>query len=298
MQASLSDLELFVAIARTRSFRRAGTELGIAASTLSERLRALEERLGVRLLNRTTRSVSPTEAGAHLLERLSPALREISDAVGQLGDFSDSPTGRLRINAPGAATRIVLAPMIADFLRAYPQLTVEIIAEDAMVDIVAGGFDAGVRFGESLAQDMIAVPLGPRQRYAVFASPACVKAHGLPKKPEDLLGKPCIRHRFLSTAFLGWEFEKAGKTMVIMPDAKLITNDAAIERQAVLDGVGFLFTLEGFLREDVGAGRLVEVLRDWCPEFPGLSLYYPSRRHTPAALRAFIDFIQARRNWA
>ncbi|HEY4133991.1 MAG TPA: LysR family transcriptional regulator [Alphaproteobacteria bacterium] len=295
MQPNLSDLELFVAIARTRSFRRAGMELGIAASTLSERLRALEERLGVRLLNRTTRSVSTTEAGAHLLERLTPALREISDAVGQLGDFSDSPTGMLRINAPGAATRIVLAPMIADFLRAYPQITVEIIAEDALVDIVAGGYDAGVRFGESVAQDMIAVPLGPPQRYAVVASPACVKAHGMPRKPQDLLTKPCIRHRFTSIAFLGWEFEKAGKTILIRPDALLITNDGAIERQAVLEGLGFLFTLEGFLREDVAAGRLVEVLRDWCPEFPGLFLYYPSRRHTPTALRAFIDFIQERR---
>ncbi|HEU0071920.1 MAG TPA: LysR family transcriptional regulator [Alphaproteobacteria bacterium] len=294
MQMPLGDLELFAVVARTRSFRRAGQELGMAVSTLSERLRALEEKLGVRLLNRTTRSVSATEAGAHLLQHLGPALGEIREAISRLGDFSDQPTGTLRINAPGAATRLVLAPMIGGFLRAHPRITLEIIEQDAMIDIVADGYDAGVRFGESLAQDMIAVSLGPPMRYAIAAAPRLLAKEGAPKAPRDLLGKPCIRHRFSSGAVLPWEFEKDGKTVVIQPEGPLISNDMTIERQAAIDGAGFLMTFEHVVRDDIKAGRLVEVLRDWCPEFPGPYLYYPSRRHMPAALRAFIDYLRER----
>ena len=294
MTTHLADLELFAAVARTRSFRRAARELNLSPSSLSERLRALETRLGARLLNRTTRSVSPTEAGEALLARLAPALAEISEAVDQAGRLAATPSGRLRINAPGPAAVLVLAPLLADFIAAHPRLTVELTVEDSLIDIVEAGYDAGVRYGESLARDMIAVPLGGPQRYVVAASPACIARHGTPRTPADLLGLPCVRHRFLSGALLPWEFEKDGETIQVRPDGPLITTSVAVQRQAVLDGIGFLKTFEGFLAEELADGRLVEVLADWSETFPGPFLYYPSRRHIPAGLRAFIDFARQR----
>jgi DNA-binding transcriptional LysR family regulator len=286
-----SDLDAFAAVVRHRNFRRAARERGVSASTLSQSVRDIEERLGVRLLTRTTRSVTPTEAGARLAARLSPIFAEMTEALDEVNGFRDTPTGTLRLNVPGAAQPI-LAPVIARFLKAYPGIRLEIAVDNSFVDVFAEGFDAGIRFDESLALDMIAVPMGPPQRYAVVASPEHVRQHGLPERPEDLLHRPCIRHRFLSGAIMPWEFEKDGKTAKIDPDARLVTTSPDLAIRAAEDGLGWYATFEDFVRPSLAAGRLIEALVPWCPYFPGPSLYYPSRRHVPAALRAFIDFVR------
>ena len=294
MNSTLSDLELFAAVARARNFRRAAVELNLSASSLSERLRALEARIGARLLNRTTRSVSLTEAGEDLLARLTPALAEIAEALDRASRQASTPSGRLRINTASAAAQLVLAPMLPDFLAAYPRLSVEVVIEESMIDIVDGGFDAGVRYGEALARDMIAVPLCGPQRYATVAAPALLDRWGTPSHPRDLVQAPFLRHRFPSGALLPMEFEKDGEVIVIRPEGPLTTSSGAIQVRAAIDGVGFLRTFEGFVRPALQDGGLVEVLADWSPPFPGPFLYYPSRRHMPAALRAFIDFVKSR----
>ncbi|HTN95397.1 MAG TPA: LysR family transcriptional regulator [Nordella sp.] len=288
----LSDLDAFAAIVRHRNFRRAARERGVSASTLSQSVRDLEERLGVRLLNRTTRSVTPTEAGMRLAARLTPIFSEVSEALDEVNGFRDAPTGTLRLNVPGAAQPI-LAPMIARFLNRHPGIRLEITVDNNFVDVFAEGFDAGIRYDESLALDMIAVPIGPPQRYAVVAAPDHVHRHGAPERPEDLLTRPCIRHRFLSGAMLPWEFEKDGEVVKIDADSVLITTSPDIAIRAAEDGVGWYATFENFVRPAIAAGRLVEVLVPWCPSFPGPSLYYSSRRHVPAPLRAFIQFVRS-----
>jgi DNA-binding transcriptional LysR family regulator len=252
----------------------------------------LEERLGVRLLNRTTRSVAPTEAGERLLKRLGPAMRDVLDAVGEVRSLRDVPAGRLRINAPAPAVQLVLAPMVAPFLKRYPKIELEIVDEAALIDIVSRGFDAGVRFEENLAQDMVAVSLGPAQRYAIVASPEFLATHGIPKEPKDILGKPCIATRFINGATLAWEFEKAGRVVKIMPEATLACAHSGLQIRAAVDGLGFLMTFEGLVEDAVKAKRLVRVLADWCADFPGPFLYYPSRRQPPPALAAFISFVK------
>jgi DNA-binding transcriptional LysR family regulator len=285
------DLEAFVSVAQAGSFRRAATEQRVSVSSLSQRLRMLEERLGVRLMNRTTRSVALTEAGEALLSRVSPAMRDMEAAVDHVRGLRAVPSGRLRINAPAPVVHLVLAPMVAPFLQRYPQIELEIVAESSLIDIVAQGFDAGVRFGEHLAQDMIAVSLGPQQRYAVVASPGYIAAHGRPRKPEDLIGHPCIVTRFSSGAQNDWEFEKAGRVIRVKPKAALISMQPALQVQAARDGLGFLMTFDGYVREAIAEGALVSMLADWCEPFPGPFLYYPSRRQPPPALAAFIAFI-------
>jgi DNA-binding transcriptional LysR family regulator len=287
----LRDLDAFVAVARTRNFRRAALEQGVSVSSLSQRLRSMEERLGVRLMNRTTRSVALTEAGELLLARVGPAISDVGDALDQVRGLRGLPSGRLRINAPPPAIDLVLAPMVAPFLRAYPQIDLEIVSDSGFVDIVAAGFDAGVRYGEHLAQDMIAVSLGLPQRYAVVASPQYVAQHGRPKHPKDLLHHVAIRTRFGSGAMPDWEFEKAGRIVKVAPPGKLIATYPGLARRAALDGVGFWPTFEGYVREAVAAGELVSVLEDWCAPFPGPFLYYPSRRQPPPALAAFVAFV-------
>jgi DNA-binding transcriptional LysR family regulator len=287
----LRDLGAFVAVARTRNFRRAALEQRVSVSSLSQRLRDMEERLGVRLMNRTTRSVALTEAGELLLARVGPAMHDVSDALDQVRGLRDVPSGRLRINAPPPAIDLVLAPMVAPFLRQYSQIALEIVRDSSFVDIVATGFDAGVRYGEHLAQDMIAVSLGPPQRYAVVASPQYVAQHGRPKHPKDLLDHVAIRTRFGSGAMPDWEFEKAGRVVKVAPPGKLIATYPGLARRAALDGVGFWPTFEGYVRESVESGELVSVLDDWCAPFPGPFLYYPSRRQPPPALSAFIAFV-------
>src|ERR1700721_2518846 len=287
----LRDLDAFVAVARTRNFRRAALEQRVSVSSLSQRLRDLEERLGVRLVNRTTRSVALTEAGELLLAGVAPAMLDVREALDRIRGLRDVPSGRLRINAPPPAIDLVLAPMVAPFLRAYPKVDLEIVAESSFIDIVDSGFDAGVRYGEHLAQDMIAVSLGPPQRYAVAASPQYIAQHGRPKHPKDLLNHSAIRTRFGGGGMPDWEFEKAGRVVKVSPPGKLIASYPGLARRAALDGVGFWPTFEGYVREEVRSGMLVSVLDDWCAPFPGPFLYYASCRQPPPALGAFIAFV-------
>ena len=287
----LRDLDAFVAVARTRNFRRAALEQHVSVSSLSQRLRAMEERLGVRLMNRTTRSVALTEAGELLLAGVGPAISDVSDALDRVRGLRDVPSGRLRINAPPPAIDLVLAPMVAPFLKAHPKVDLEIVAESSLIDIVDAGFDAGVRYGEHLAQDMIAVPLGPPQRYAVVASAQYVAQHGRPKHPKDLLDHTFIRTRFGNGVMPDWEFEKAGRVVKLAPHGKLIGTYLGLALRAVHDGVGFWPTFEGYVRDAVKSGALISVLEDWCEPFPGPFLYYPSRRQPPPALGAFVAFV-------
>jgi DNA-binding transcriptional LysR family regulator len=287
----LRDLDAFVAVARAKNFRRAAQGRRVSVSSLSQRLRGMEERLGVRLLNRTTRSVALTEAGELLLARAAPALVDVQDALDRVRGMSDVPSGRLRINAPPPAVDLVLAPMVAPFIAACPQVDLEIIGDSSFVDIVGQGFDAGVRYGEHLAQDMIAVSLGGPQRYAVVASPDYVVRHGKPKHPKDLLDHRCIRIRFGRGTLLDWEFEKAGREMKVSPAPSLIANYPGLARRAAYEGLGFWQTFDGYVREGIKAGKLVSVLEDWCAPFPGPFLYYPSRRQPPPALTAFVAFV-------
>ena len=291
----LGALDGFAAIARVGSFRRAAVERGVSPSTLSQTLRDLEARMGVRLLNRTTRSVAPTEAGATLLATLQPALGQIAEAVDAARSAQAAPSGALRINAPEPAIELVIAPMAAAFMAAYPDVRLEITAEAAMVDIVAKGFDAGVRWGESLAQDMVAVPLGPPQRFVVVAAPSLIARVGAPLHPSDLLQRPCLRVRFNSGAEPTWEFERNGEALKVAVHGALVTNSPPLLMRAALDGAGFLQTFDAAVEPYLKAGQLIEVLSDWSDRFPGPFLYYPSRRHPPSALRAFVDFVQARR---
>jgi DNA-binding transcriptional LysR family regulator len=251
----------------------------------------MEERLGVRLMNRTTRSVALTEAGELLLARIGPAMLDVGDALDQVRGLRDVPSGRLRINAPPPAIDLVLAPMVAPFLRQYPRIELEIVADSSLIDIVAAGFDAGVRYGEHLAQDMIAVSLGPPERYAVVASAQYVAQHGRPKQPKDLLDHACIRTRFGSGAMPDWEFEKAGRVVKVAQKGILTATYLGLALRAVHDGLGFWLTFEGYVREAVKSGALVSVLEDWCEPFPGPFLYYPSRRQPPPALSAFVAFV-------
>jgi DNA-binding transcriptional LysR family regulator len=251
----------------------------------------MEERLGVRLVNRTTRSVALTEAGEMLLARVAPAISDVTAALEAVRGLRGVPSGRLRINAPPPAVDIVLAPMLGPFLAAFPQIELEIVGQSGFIDIVDAGYDAGVRYGEHLERDMIAISLGPQQRYALLASPDYIAQHGKPKHPRDLLDHACIRTRFSSGAMLDWEFEKAGRVVKVSPPAKLVVNHPAPAMRAARDGVGFWLTFHDQANEAIAAGELISVLDDWCPPFPGPFLYYPSRRQLPPALAAFIAFV-------
>lgn len=294
-EPDLRDLDVFVAVARTRNFRRAAIEIRVSVSSLSQRLRDLEERLGVRLMNRTTRSVALTEAGELLLSRIAPALRDVGDALDQVRGLREVASGRLRINAPPPAVDLVLAPMVGPFLSVHPQVDLDIVSESGFVDIVSGGYDAGVRYGEHLAQDMVAIPLSGPQRYVVVASPDYIARRGRPRHPKDLLEHDCIRARYSSGVMHDLEFEKAGQLVKVDPPAKLISTNMNLAMRAVLDGAGIWATLDGYVGGAVKSGALVSLMEDWCEPFPGPFLYYPSRRQTPPALRAFIDFVAQRR---
>jgi len=289
----LADLDAFAAVARARSFRGAALLRGVSASTLSEAVKRLEQRLGVRLLNRTTRSVTPTEAGARLIERLGPALGEVEAALDVVNGYRDSPMGTLRLNAPSAVTRLILTPIVTDFMKAYPGIAVELISDDRFIDVLAAGFDAGIRYEERLEQDMIAVPIGPRmQRFACGASPAYLEARGHPTHPRDLLGHDCILHRFSSGVMHPWEFEREGELVRITPTGRFTGGNIDDELTAAIAGHGVIKSFEGFLLPAFADGRLEPVLPDWWQPFSGPFLYYPSRRLMPAPLRAFVDFIR------
>ena len=287
-----SDLTAFLAIARHRSFRKAAVALAVTPSALSHAIRTLEERIDVRLFNRTTRSVSLTEAGARLFERVQPAFRDIDDALEELAGYRGTPMGALRINAAHAGARLALMPVIAPFLAAHPAITLEVFAQNAAIDVVGEGFDAGVRLGEIVAADMIAVRLGPRQRFAAVASPSFLERWGTPDSPRQLAGMPCVRHRFDTGATYRWEFERDDDRVAIDVRGPFTTNSQELMVMAALDGVGIAFVLEGLVREPLERGALVRILERWCPQFPGLHIYYPGRRQVPAPLRAFLDFVR------
>jgi DNA-binding transcriptional LysR family regulator len=290
----LGDLDAFTAVARERSFRAAARKRGVSASSLSEALRRLEERLGVRLLNRTTRSVTPTEAGERLMERLGPALGEVAAALDQLSSSDDSPAGTLRLNVPGVVARVVMPSIVGRFMKQYPGVRLEVIAEDDFIDVLAAGFDAGVRYDERLAKDMIAIPLGPRtQRFVTVASPEYLAANGTPQHPRDLLDHKCIRHRFKSGTAAIWEFERGSETITISPSAYFASGSVDLEVSAAVQGLGILRGFQEFTADAVARGELVTILDEWVTTFPGPFLYYPSRRHMPAPLRAFVDFLKA-----
>ncbi|MFC4529073.1 LysR family transcriptional regulator [Dyella halodurans] len=299
MDIDLNDLKAFVAVARAKGFRDGARASGYSASGLSESVRRLETQLGVRLLHRTTRSVIATEAGQRLLERLGPALSEVEAAIDVVNGFRDTPTGTLRLNVPVNAARLVLPAIIPPFLAAYPEIQVDVIAEDSFVDIIAAGCDAGVRYEERLEQDMIALPLGPRsQRFAAAASPAYLARHGRPAHPQELLNHACLRSRFSSGAMTTWEFERDGELVRLDPPGRLIVQaGSAIELaiDAAIAGTGVIYLFEDWLRPHFDSGALEPILEPWWPRFTGPFLYYSGRRLLPAPLRAFVDFIKSSR---
>jgi DNA-binding transcriptional LysR family regulator len=297
MAVDLGDLGAFVAVARAKGFREAARTGGASASALSEAVRRLEAQLGLRLLNRTTRSVVPTEAGTELLARLGPALTEMEAALDVVNGFREKPAGSLKLNVPVSVARLVLPKLVIPFLKAYPDIGLEIIAEDSFVDVLAAGCDAGIRYDERLEQDMVAVPIGPRQQHFVTAaSPAYLAAHGRPDHPRDLLEHRCLRGRFASGTMPTWEFERDGEVVRVDPKGPLIVRpggamELAIE--AAVEGLGVIHLFEEWLQPFLDKGLLEPVLEPWRQSFSGPYLYYPGRRLVPAPLRAFIDFVKA-----
>jgi DNA-binding transcriptional LysR family regulator len=286
---NLSHLSAFAAVARHSSFRKAGAELGLSTSAVSYAIRGLEERLGVNLINRTTRSVALTDAGQRLLERLQPVLHDLGDALEEMNNFRATPTGTLRINTSHIAAHLLVAPLMPRFLAAYPDIHLEIAEDDSLADIVGLGFDAGIRFEEAVPEDMVAVAIGPSQRGAVVGTPAYFDGRPVPHHPDDLFNHDCIRYRFPSGRMYKWEFEKDGTRLDLDVKGRVTVGTTHLALQATLDGVGLGFALEDSVSELIGEGRLIRVLDDWCPYFPGFMLYYPRQRRTSSALRAFID---------
>jgi len=297
MATELDDLATYVAVVRAGGFRDAARVSGASASGLSEAVRRLEARLGVRLLNRTTRSVTPTEAGARLFERLGPALGEVAAALDVVNAFRDRPAGTLRLNVPANVARIVLPGIVAPFLQAYPDIRLEVTVEDGFVDVLAAGFDAGIRYDERLEQDMIAVPIGPRiQRFATAASPAYLDARGRPEHPRDLLAHACLRGRFAGGATPAWEFERVGEIVRIDAAGPLLVQPGAASDlmvSAAVAGLGVVSLFEDWLQPHFASGALEPVLEPWWQSFSGPLLYYAGHRYLPAPLRAFIDFIRS-----
>jgi DNA-binding transcriptional LysR family regulator len=297
MNSNLGDLNAFVAVVRAKGFRGGARLSGASASAVSEAVRRLEAQLGVRLLHRTTRSVVPTEAGQRLLERLAPALVEVEAALDVVNHFRDRPTGTLKLNVPISASRLVLPAIVPGFLAAYPDIVLEVIAEDGFVDVLAAGCDAGIRYDDRLEQDMIAVPIGPRsQRFATAAAPAYLERRGRPAHPRDLLAHNCLRGRFSSGVMPAWEFERDGEKVKVDPTGNLIVRvgeAAELAVEAAIAGAGVVSLFDDWLRPHLLAGVLEPVLEPWWPTFSGPFLYYPGRRLVPAPLQAFVDFVRA-----
>ena len=290
---SMAELEMFAAVARARSFRGAAAAHGVSAGTLSGGVRRLEERLDARLLNRTTRSVTLTGAGAELLALLEPALECIGGALDAVNGFRKTPRGRLRLNVPSIVSDVLLPPIVRGFLERYPDIQLEVTADDQIVDIFEAGYDAGVRYDERLAQDVIAVPLGPRtQRYAVAAAPVYWAQHDRPAHPSDLMQHVCIRHRFSDRASSPWEFERGEEVVKVDPPGALAANTLELRLQAALRGVGIIASFEHHLAPHLEAGTLEPVLEDWWPSFTGPMLYFPVQRHMRAPLRVFVDYLK------
>jgi len=280
----LGDLSAFLAVAEARSFTRAAAKLGTSQSAVSHTIKRLEARLGLRLLTRTTRSVAPTEAGERLIETLRPALDDIDERLAALSALREKPAGTIRINTSEHAAEMVLWPRLTRFLRDYPDIKVELTIEHGFTDIVAGRYDAGVRLGEQVARDMIAIPIGPEMRMAAVATPEYFARRKKPKTPQDLAAHECINIRFTTSGGLyAWEFEKNGRELKVRVEGQLAFNNGGLCLKAAMDGFGLAFVPEDRILAHVREGRLVRVLSDWCAPFPGFHLYYPSRRqHSPA----------------
>jgi DNA-binding transcriptional LysR family regulator len=290
---SYDQLAIFSVVARERSFTRAAAKLGISQPALSRTMRQLEERLGVRLLARTTRSVSPTEAGEHLLQVIAPRFEEIHAELALLSQFRDKPAGKLRITAGEHAAITVLQPALEKILPNHPDIHVEIIVDYGLTDIVAEGFDAGVRLGEQVAKDMIAVRIGPDVRMAVVGSPTYFARHPRPKTPRDLIRHNCITIRLPTYGgIFPWEFEKKGEELKVRVEGQLVFNNIAMRLDAALKGLGLAYMPEDVVQAHIAKGRLIRVLSDWCPPFPGYHLYYPSRRQSSPAFTLFRDALR------
>ena len=294
----LNDLTAFISVARGGGFREAARASGVSASSLSIAVRRLETRLGLRLLNRTTRSVAPTEAGLRLLEKLTPLFSEMEAALDVLNVFRDRPSGTLKLNVPPSAARMGLPGVIAPFLKAYPDIRVEVVVEDGFVDVLSIGCDAGIRYDERLEQDMIAVPIGPRvERVATAAAPEYLDTRGRPQHPRDLLAHACLRVQFAGGATPTWIFERDGEVVQLNPSGPLLVRPGAaldLVISAALAGVGVIHLFEDMLKPHLDSGALQPVLEPWWQSFSGPFLYYPGHRHVPAPLRAFVDFLKDR----
>ncbi len=295
-QDQFEGLAVFVAVAQASGFSAAAVRLGISPSAVSQAVRNLEERLGFPLFNRTTRSVSLTEAGQRYFDRILPCIEELSAATEELDENADQPSGLLRLNVPRAAYMIILQPALPAFHERYPKISVEIVIENALVDIVGKGFDAGIRFGDLLEKDMIALRIGPPISAHMIASPAYLNKRGMPDHPRDLQNHDCIQFRHVTTGQIErWAFAKDGETVEMVPNGHLIINDSEALVQSALDGLGIAYMINGYIERFLERGELVRVLADWSPRFDDLHLYYPDRRRVPAKLRVFIDFLRSMR---
>lgn len=296
-QDMLDGLVTFVIVAEERSFSAAAVRLGVSPSAVSQSISKLEGRMRLPLFNRTTRSVSLTEAGARYLERVIPAVTELNAAGEELGEAVDRPAGLLRLNVPRSGYMIAIQPILRDFLDAYPDIQIEMRMEGALTDIVAQGFDAGIRFGEMVERDMVAIRIGPPLFAHVIAAPGYLARRGMPKHPNDLLEHDCIGFRHASSGQVErWEFEKDGRSLELSVGGRLIVNDSAALVQSALDGIGIAYMINGYIERFLDDGRLVRILSDWSPALSGLTLYYADRRRVPAKLRALIDFLRLKRS--
>lgn len=291
-RSGLTELEVILAIAHRQSFRAAARELGMSATAVSNAVAGLEKRLGVRLFNRSTRSVALTPAGQRYVERITPALAEIRRASEEISTQPDTPAGTLRINAPRDCAPLLFEPLLREYLRRYPQMRLDITSESRMVDIVAEGFDAGIRLAESVPQDMIAVPLSPDARMLIVGSPDYFARYGKPQSPDDLSRHRGIGMRMSHGGIYHWELERQQQKFTVNVPPRMVLNEVRAIHQAALAGIGLAFMSEWFVANDLAAGRLISVLDEWCPAFGGLRLYYPGRRYVPAGLRAFIELVR------
>jgi DNA-binding transcriptional LysR family regulator len=292
---NINDLVAFLAVARERSFTRAAAKLGVSQSALSHTMRGLEERLGLRLLTRTTRSVAPTEAGERLIRTIGPMFEQITAELAALSELREKPAGNIRISAGEHAAETVLWPALVKLASNYPDIKVEIYVDNTLTNIVAEGYDAGVRLGEQVAKDMIAVRIGPDLRMAVVGAPGYFARRPPPKKPQDLTGHDCINMRLPTHGgLLQWEFEKRGRELKVRVEGQLVFNTIGLRMHAVLDGLGLAYLPEDLVRAYVVEGRLVQVLADWCAPFPGYHLYYPSRRQPTPAFTLLVEALRYR----
>ncbi len=289
---SLAELGALAAVAAHRSFRKAADELGLSPSSLSHVIRGLEARIGVRLLHRTTRSVSATEAGQRLVERLQPVLRDLDLALAEVDRFRSRPSGTLRINSAEEPARLLLATVVPAFLHRHPEMSLDLVTEGRLVDVVAEGFDAGIRLGEAVPQDMVAVRFGGTVRFMAVASPGYLAAHHAPQTPDDLARHACIRYRLRSGRLFRWEFARHGQELTVEVPGPLILDHVELMAEAAASGLGIAYVPERTADPFVADGRLLTVLDDWCPRIPGLFLYYPGHRQVPPGLRAFIDVLK------